>query len=1186
MTNLARASGNTALDPKRFAALGDSLTTVSKMSGASASSILSFSKNIGPMANAAGIGATGVLGISSAFARLGEDGFGASTAVNKMLTDMSRSVREGGPQMRNYAEIVGKSATEFERLYKANPTEALTQVTEAIASAGDRGPRMLEQIGVEGVRGQRALQALSASGGLRQAVATATGAYGTGSTETAAEAAFGGLNDSMTELRESTTQVSEAMGAPLLGPLTKFADVLKVPIELLGKLIGSGGAQAVLGAAAYGGVGVMATRAIFRPLAAAGLTRQAVTSTPLRALAAGIAQGRGLTPETSRLARFGAPIMAAGEEGRLGRYGQRFLDVGTDIGTGMGPATPGAGTLRQRAFGAATAGAQLNWNMLTGQLSNAALNDPTRRTPVGFQAGPAFEGGWKEFRSSFQPGGGGINAGLKNFNTRLLEAGRDTNAFRRTLVAGARVGVGAGAAGARLGADVGRLAGRGIGAAGSFLGPGALLTGGIAAIGMGLANREAQKQEIVDRGQMDIRGTINSYRESIGVATAATSQLGSQMEQLGKSVALTTTSFSDARDLTEKDIAVATSGSRKVQTRFAGTNRQVAAQISGLDVNGLSPAELKAVGIDLVRGGMSEQRAEAILAQVDTTGGGARGGGGGIASMVRGAASSERGGFKGLLAKAQGSLGGSRGQDDFLFGQGGMFHVDELGKAGKDQLNVIAGNIRQRYEDQSGRFGVDYARQSQARDMEKAIKTAMKEGNYDLADQLSKTFSQQITGKEGGVDLSIENMERYGFMGALRREDKGARETYAGVDMEGRGLRAREQQGYFSELAAAAGEKEFAAFYDNRTRGGVGQAVQQALTTPEDAKAVRTAVDVMTASMSEAGKGFDEIAISSIKAAEGMSTESAAYQLQRGVQARAEQQMGVQAIGMTGGQRIAQQLSYSATQMRAISPTDPTRAGQLQQAEATHTEMLGAAREAMANRLQMQRQYELQYDRAFEDFNKAQEYAEQDYIRARFRAQRNFNTQIERLREDAAKTLYNPYERIMTAPTWDTNNLLVNAKEQTQALEKQSRQLDQLRRAGVSRQAIDTLELYKPENAQQLNTMTQDLLDSPQLRQRLNDQMAKRGRAAGDLATDTSNTDVRRMRQDFSRGMSDMAKDMDRARERNQESFDKSISRMAEDLARAQESIAGNAPNWPPRWTGRSTARRCAGPSWWSRTPR
>ncbi|MEP7036243.1 MAG: phage tail tape measure protein, partial [Actinomycetota bacterium] len=92
MTNLARATGNTSLDPVRFTKLADSLTTVSAQSGASATSILSFSKNIAPMAQSAGIGATGVLGISSAFARLGEDGIGATTAVNKMLTDMSRAV--------------------------------------------------------------------------------------------------------------------------------------------------------------------------------------------------------------------------------------------------------------------------------------------------------------------------------------------------------------------------------------------------------------------------------------------------------------------------------------------------------------------------------------------------------------------------------------------------------------------------------------------------------------------------------------------------------------------------------------------------------------------------------------------------------------------------------------------------------------------------------------------------------------------------------------------------------------------------------------------------------------------------------------------------------------------------------------------------------------------------------------
>ena len=215
--------------------------------------ILAFSKNIAPMAQAAGIGATGVLGISSAFARLGEDGIGASTAVNKMLTDMSRSVREGGPQMKTYAEIVGKTTERVRAAVQGQPGRG--------ADPGHRGDRQGRpggptDAGVDRPGGrpqQRALQTLSASGGLRPAIAQATEAYGSGRHREGGQGSLRRperLGDRATEI---ATQAGEALGTPMLGPLTGFADALKVPMEMLGSVAGSGAGQGMLmGAAAYG----------------------------------------------------------------------------------------------------------------------------------------------------------------------------------------------------------------------------------------------------------------------------------------------------------------------------------------------------------------------------------------------------------------------------------------------------------------------------------------------------------------------------------------------------------------------------------------------------------------------------------------------------------------------------------------------------------------------------------------------------------------------------------------------------------------------------------------------------------------------------------------------------------------------------------------------------------------------
>jgi hypothetical protein len=294
MVDFARATGNVNVDPKQFNQLSNSVAKVSAVVGASSDSVAAFGKNIGPVAVTAGIGAAAITGISGAFSHLGEDGIGASTAVNKMLSDMSRAVRDGTPDLAIYSQAVGKTTKEFTALYKANPVEALTQVTEAISQSA-KGPRLLEQMGLDSVRTMKALTALSASGGLRPAVAAAVSGYNSDVTTAASETAFKGLNNEATKLQATMSQLGEHLGEPLLGPLTVLTKALELPVSMLNKLAGSGIAQ---GVATIGvgllGAGILA-KGIPRLLGTIGLGRQLATSTMVSSAFAGDAAGNQTT---------------------------------------------------------------------------------------------------------------------------------------------------------------------------------------------------------------------------------------------------------------------------------------------------------------------------------------------------------------------------------------------------------------------------------------------------------------------------------------------------------------------------------------------------------------------------------------------------------------------------------------------------------------------------------------------------------------------------------------------------------------------------------------------------------------------------------------------------------------------------------------------------------------------------
>lgn len=213
---LARTFGNSA---SQIDKLNDSLVTTTRTYGASASGALGFSKAIAPIAATVGLAQTDVIGLSTAFSRLGEDGFGAATAFNRVLIDLNKSLRYGSPAIQEYAGLIGTTSENLTDLMKTNPTEVLLQFSEAINRSGPDSIRALEGLGLDGLRTVRSITALAREGNLRDVVNTAANSYGDGSTARAAGEAYSGVNDKLAMLSETMSQTAANSGQAFLGVL-------------------------------------------------------------------------------------------------------------------------------------------------------------------------------------------------------------------------------------------------------------------------------------------------------------------------------------------------------------------------------------------------------------------------------------------------------------------------------------------------------------------------------------------------------------------------------------------------------------------------------------------------------------------------------------------------------------------------------------------------------------------------------------------------------------------------------------------------------------------------------------------------------------------------------------------------------------------------------------------------------
>src|SRR5204862_5445408 len=126
---------------------------------------------------------------------------------------------------------------------------------------------------------------------------------------------------------------------------------------------------------------------------------------------------------------------------------------------------------------------------------------------------------------------------------------------------------------------------------------------------------------------------------------------------------------------------------------------------------------------------------------------------------------------------------------------------------------------------------------------------------------------------------------------------------------------------------------------------------------------------------------------------------------------------------------------------------------------------------------------------------------------------RDYNTQLARESQDAARTMLEPYQRLMSAQVFSTQDLLGNAAEQNKQMQTQLVNLSKARKMGVSQQTIDWLGLQDPNNAQQLAQMINDMMSDPKLAHALNASAKTRQGLAGSLFT--QGLDYRRQKADF-----------------------------------------------------------------------
>lgn len=742
---LSRTMGNGI---SQFEKLSDSLVSTTARIGGSVPSVVAFSKALAPVAATVGLSQTAVIGLSTAMSRLGEDGYQSANSLNKVLLDMNRAIRDGGPELKAYADLMGITTTRLRDMFKSNPADVVTAFSEAVAKEGPNISRTLEALGFDSVRTTRSLTALARGGGPREAIATAVAGYGDGSTARAAEVEMDGLLDQSARLQESMSQVVRNVGAPLMGVAKYQLMAANAASNVVESATSSEPAKA-----AFGGLGVMELGGDFMKafLSVAGTAAVAKIGYDIVKRMVGRTSFGSDFSQAMGQARAGAPMPADAPRGARAAYALAAPDsalmsapgkAAQAMVRGSSAMTQAAASLTQLFNGNTFRQAMGNEPVRTPQYQ--ALQDEVRRTRDLVSAGEMTR---MERAGALARSAAGVPVGWARqpFGTSLGNLGR---ALVDAPVEAARFAGGAARyAGGRLGA-LGSLAPFGM----AGLGVTAAIAGGMVLYGK-KEEQDARNASMADASD-DVYQAYNSFAEAAGMAGKGMASFNGVVRKTTQQIVAQNDSLSKAFTLTSEELAQATSAGYKPAFEIKGTDKsakQVAAQALAMLPGSARPEDIAQVAMDITAQTsptVASQALDIIKSQATRTGTG-----------------------KASLSDAQVTrelLRGISANQDFL-GLGNQVQTDlgMLLQTSGQQRAIEAGSV---YGGTASFGGVEVG-------LEQVVATAEAKRIYDEAKKGRNFLNAGQGSADAGVlnkviaeqlGLSDEEAIRYGFGSSLR----------------------------------------------------------------------------------------------------------------------------------------------------------------------------------------------------------------------------------------------------------------------------------------------------------------------------------------------------------------------------------------------------------------------------------
>ena len=1170
MVQLNKQMGTLASGSSAMTGFSNSLLQVSKSAGVSAQGILDFSQNLAPIARTAGMTEKQLLGVSAAFTSAGQDGFAAANAFNTMLSDITRSIRDGSPDITKYSNLLGVTVDQFKQM---SSSDQMVGLFEAINKQGPNAIRILDQLGIDGIRASKAIQGAVQTGSLRAMVATASSGYNTTGSDLnkSSEAAWSGMNSALQSMQNQFQQIGQAIGSSLVGPATSALGVFNAMLGTVNNIahpiLAMGGVLAgVMGGTALGGGAAMSTLSTFGQVAMAGYV---LRSRPVRALLGGFSGGMA-GASGNAMGKLGASQEELYTGNQMPRWQQQMYLAGRGFGNALGDPNRGGQNFLGRA---ATAPLRLlGWGARASSqfYDDSMTNGENRALPFGkasLTADARVSGATADANREIKKMAKGYAKDVAAGRMTEAEAAENIR-YQKTLAKAAVTAAGSldqfsGAAREAAGAmsiaggkniragltNIGSVAGRGLKGLGSmFGGPMMAITGAMAGYSM---FRGAQ--DSLSAGTPEASANpISEYNAALGISTDKLMNFGAVVAASSKKFDTVAGALSDVANAAK----IAASSGKYTSSVAAGLNgtdsssglaflRSVGGQLNPQNAPDVMADLVRKYGADQAKQIYSQYQADPNYGQKDITA---------------------------LLNSTQAA------QDYSAFGL-----VSNIKSGGvNDQSNTLGRSL-------SGNIN--------------AISSAIGTGNQFRGQQvygslamssLAGIVSQQAQGKldNASATHSVNSLEdifggKIGFSGlnqgaGLNNSWSGSAAEYVGKD---RSKLTPEDVKKWLKDKAIPDNPVLKQWYDNQVALGVDPFMDtskayvsnpNSLTPTQKAingtglgnfaqkdvgvqyalnegygsqRAQFGAVRSLTQQAMAIGGGdqgqtvvaFDKLISAINQSSDRLSQLStAAYQAYQAL-------VALQRGNYSPGQGATMAINSATSLIQ--SPTTDTNSQNQQDALSSRAKELAGIRDYYQQYAMAMYQYQKQIGRSSYDFYQVTlPRMELAYHKQSLYAQQDYAKSMKRAAESAAQGIYDPWQRVYSQLVSGAANEVSNLTEQNQMLVQQRANLNKAHKLGLSQQTIDSLDLTNPANAQQLQALVDDISANPGFIKALNKAAAARLAATRALTQNKDNLSFRNAAEDFATNTA-----------RSADAYKTSVGQMTDDyhrmMGRAKEDM-------------------------------